>query len=215
MRTAFLSVIALALGCAQPLPEPVIHSVQPAEFEEGQAPLLQIDFDATLPFSVDYDQGTATIQAELSVLIGETPLELEGPLVDGRVSGVAPFGLTPGTYDVTVILADGRRGTLVGGLQVLPGQFPERFAIDPLPEQKRGQPFDVTIRAEGPQAAQFNGVVRLSVSKGSISPEFTGAFVAGVRTERVTIDAPASEIVLTVEDAAGHSGTSAPFRVRP
>ncbi len=214
---AFLPLlwVTLATGCGPSLPDPLVRSVEPAEVEEGQAPLLRVAMDAVLPFSVDYDDGRASVGSALTVSVGDQPLALTGPLADGVVTGVAPFDLPPGAYDVTVALADGRRGTLAGGLQVVPGRFPEAFVIDTILEQVRGQPFDITLRAEGGRAAEFSGVVRLSVSKGKISPEVTGSFVNGMRTERVTIVAPASELVLTVEDAAGHTGTSNPFRVRP
>ncbi|MGA9526395.1 MAG: hypothetical protein WBV82_33395 [Myxococcaceae bacterium] len=206
---------ALALGCGQSLPQPVVRAVEPASFEEGQAPLLRVEIDAVLPFSVDYGEDTASVGSALTVSVGEQPLALTGPLADGAVTGVPPFALSQGAHDVTVSLADGRRGTLVGGLKVVPGRFPEAFVFDTIPEQKRGQPFDITLRGEGGRAAEFSGVVRLSVSKGTISPEVTGAFVNGVRTERVSVEAPASEIVITVEDAAEHTGTSNMFRVRP
>ena len=121
-RLALLVLIATSVGCGQTLPEPVIHSIQPAELEEGQLPLLEVAFDATLPFSVDYAQGTARVEPELTLLIGESPVELQGPPVEGRLKGNAPFGLDPGTYDVTLVLADGRRGSLAGGLQVAPAE---------------------------------------------------------------------------------------------
>jgi hypothetical protein len=132
---------------------------------------------------------------------------------------LAPFALPVGTHDGRVALADGRADTLPASFTVVPGPFPESFAVGgaspdlPIGNQIHNQPFNIALQAVGGRAAEFNGAVRISVSHGGIDPDISGPFVAGRRDETVSIPSPDTGVTITVEDAVGHQGTSNAFDV--
>ena len=76
-----------------------------------------------------------------------------------------------------------------------------------------GQPFEIVIRAIGGRAAEFSGVVRISVSRGTIVPDMSGPFSAGERRESVTVLSAGMGISIFVEEAAGHTGASSALNV--
>ena len=80
----------------------------------------------------------------------------------------------------------------------------------------RGVPFLLVLHAEGPQAASFQGMVTLSINKGTITPSVAGPFVGGMATVLVVLEVPAGpSVVITATDDQGHQGSSHPFWVRP
>ena len=87
------------------------------------------------------------------------------------------------------------------------------LSIDPIPEQLRGVPFVITLRAEGPDAALFEGQALLSVNKGHVSPNLSDAFHQGVLQQQVVLDKQGGDVVLTVRVGKGLTVQSNPFRV--
>jgi hypothetical protein len=112
-------------------------------------------------------------------------------------------------------LADGRRGVLPGGLTVAPGAFPLGYVIDPIPDQVHGQPFDITLHAEGGNAATWTGVLQIQVNHGKITPGVTAPFSGGSVTQQVTISSVDKGTVITVKDAAGTQADSNAFQINP
>ncbi len=86
--------------------------------------------------------------------------------------------------------------------------------------QIRGTPFSVTITAQtvtGATVTGFTGTPSLSAAGSggadSITPTVTTAFTSGVWTGNVTVNTFDTNVVLTVNDGAGHTGTSNAFTV--
>ena len=213
-RVPWASVAVLFLACGRQLPDPRILGVTPAQIVQGTAPQVLIDLDAVLPFTAAYGQEDLSIDTRVSATLGGLPLRGSGLVSDGDVIGFAPLELPVGAHDARVELADGRAAVLPAAVTVEVGPFPGSFAIDPIADQVRAQPFVIVIRAVGGQATEFPGlVVKISVSRGTIVPDVSGPFAASTREESVTIPSAALGVTITVEDALGHTGTSNPFDV--
>ena len=86
--------------------------------------------------------------------------------------------------------------------------------------QTRGVPFSVTITAldvNGVTIASYAGTPALTGAGAggavTVTPTSTTAFTAGVWTGNVTVGTFDSNVILTVSDGAGHTGTSNAFNV--
>lgn len=212
-----LLLAACLLACGgSPLPEPRILSVLPAQVFADEETLLVARVDAVAPFQVDYAERTFTAETGATLSIGGTelgPLEAEpGGLLVARL----PPGLPVGAQDVRITFADGRSALAPGALQVSPARATVAFAFDPIAEQQEGRTFPITVRAVGPEGAQFEGAVLLFDGEDRpLTPPATGAFTKGVVTLDVTVNRNGANIVLSARDGAGRVGVSNPFRVRP
>ncbi len=237
-----------ACDAPPPLPAPEILSVSPnyAPLPDVEPVLVHVSLDAVLPIRVDYGRQEART-APLHVWIGGEPAHVHQYALDGTLDVAVPAGLTTGSHDLRVALADGRESVRPGALTLVtaaPGGWPDAgptpcelrdcpsgdagterpmqrgdvtgFVLEPLEDQRRGEPFLVVIRAEGPQAARFSDTVSLTVNKknGTVSPNTLGPFDAGVHTQHVTVTAHGGNIKLTVTDAFGAQGTSNGFKVK-
>lgn len=92
-----------------------------------------------------------------------------------------------------------------------------QISLIPTP-QTAGISFPVTITAKdayGNTATQFNRSVNLQEKTRTLSPSTTQAFQKGVRTEYVTLSRADQDVVITVSDENGHTGTSNSFNVAP
>ena len=87
--------------------------------------------------------------------------------------------------------------------------------IDPIPDQIRDVPFVITLRAEGPGAADFGGQVLISSNKGRVSPNLSNPFHRGVRQELVVLDKQGGNVVLTVRVGDRIIARSNAFKVLP
>lgn len=213
------ALLAVAAGCEPGyLPDPRVLSVSPEQMLASEAITLEVTAELVLPFYIDYDSLYGDADTRVSVLLGElSPLRTRA-LAHGMISVFIPSGLPPATYDVSIRLADGRTGTLPGGFTVLPGLWPSGYTIDPINDQRSGQQFPITIRAQGTNAPSFNGTVTVSCDLAGLPRKETGRFQQGVRSEPValTLEGGGSRNVsLTVTDAAGNSATSNTFRLLP
>ncbi|HEY0096268.1 MAG TPA: hypothetical protein VGB96_18205 [Archangium sp.] len=210
-----VSIAALvSLLACRDWPEPVIHSVSPPEMRASEATALVLDAELVLPAAVDYREGTLEVDTRVSVRIGT----LEVPTLSVSPEGIStrvPSLLAPGSYDVKVTLGDGRTAVRPGGLTVVEGEWPEGYSIDPIGPQQRLEPFTVTVRATGANAAAFRGNVRLEIGAGgSIGPRVSEPFVDGVLTQQIVVDSIQSDVAIRVTDIAGHVGTSNTFLLR-
>lgn len=91
-----------------------------------------------------------------------------------------------------------------------------KFHLAPITDQVAGQSFPLILTAQDQYAntvTSFTGTVSIGINSGSIQPAASGAFSAGVRTEAVTVPQAGSNRQITVNDGAGHSGTSNAFNV--
>ena len=233
-KTVLLSTLLLS-ACGDSLSSPPhIVSIEPQEVVHGEAAKLAIKLDAPLPVKIDYGRKTATLLSPPTLRIGGQDVLIDGlNEEDGTLLATVPTGLSEGTQDVRLVLGDGHEALGTEGLTVLP-RPPDLAAgavdsgngaggpkllitnvrIEPIPDQVRGVPFDISLQAEGPEAARFEGRVQLTTSKGRVSPNMSGPFVDGVGKQRIVLDKPGS-VVLTVRVGDSVIAQSNAFKVSP
>jgi hypothetical protein len=240
---ALLSLLLGACAPAA-LPTPTILAVTPDRVPAGIPSSLSIQVSAVLPVTVDYEEGSVdSTSMELAVELGGHQVDTPFVDPDGTLTVPVPEGLKLGAYDVRLTLADGRQALREHAFSVVPapllhGQpssgedggtggdggtdpFEEvgggitGFRIDPIDEQVRGRPFRVTLRAEGPDARDYQEPVILRSSKGKVEVLGRGSFTGGVLVQELTLFQHGPKVYLLVEDAEGHKGLSNSFRVRP
>lgn len=216
MRRLFTTGALLFLACGQSLPPVTIASIVPTGMVASVPTPVSVQVDAELAFQVDYGQSTVTAQAQMQVLVG--PLELGTGTYPpgGLVAGTLPTVIPPGTYNVTVKLADGRTAVRENAFTVDAGTWPDGYFIDSIGDQRSGVPFPVTLHAVGRgPPSRFEGNVLLGViGAGTVAPVISSAFTAGVCTQSVTITGT-GEFTLLASDINGGNGQSGPFTVAP
>jgi hypothetical protein len=181
----------------------------------SQPTRVSVQVEAELAFQVDYGPATLSAASAMQVLVGPLALGSGTYPPGGLVQGILPTVIADGTYDVTVNMGDGRTAVSHGAFTVDAGTWPSAYTIDPIGDQQSGLPFSVTIRAVGRQASNFGGNVLLGlIGDGTLTPDVTGVFSAGVRVETVTVTGT-GEFTLTASDIADDNGQSAPFTVAP
>ncbi len=223
-KTALLSLVALC-GCEPESPTPQIVSIEPEEVVSGEAAQVEIRLDVPLSVEIDYGTRNAKLLVPPTLRIDEREVAVEGVEEDGSLRVTVPAGLPEGEKDVRVKIPNGGEAVRKEGLKVLPvppkltnsGDLQESvvgFQIAPIPDQVSNEPFLVTLQAEGPEAAQFNGQVQLTSTKGRLIPNISGPFQGGTRTEEIVIDKPGGNVQLTVRigDITVQSNA---FRVAP
>ena len=92
----------------------------------------------------------------------------------------------------------------------------DHFAFNTIASRHSGTAFNVTVTAQaldGSTVTGFTGTVTLSTNSGTIAPTTSGAFVAGVRTESVTITGPykTNQTISVTGGSPSKTGTSALF----
>jgi hypothetical protein len=92
----------------------------------------------------------------------------------------------------------------------------DHFAFNAIAAQHSGVAFNVTITAQAQDNSTvtgFTGTVTLATNNGTIAPATSGAFVAGVRTESVTITGPykSNQTISVTGGSPSRTGTSAVF----
>lgn len=209
-----LAACMLACGSTS-LPEPRILSVQPAQTFVDEEALLVARVDAVAPFEANYAEGTVSTDRGATLRLGATEVGPLEPAPGGLLLSRLPPGLPPGAHDVRITLADGRTALAANALRVAPSRAPVGFSFDPIDEQQQGRTFTITLRALGPEAAQFEGAVLLfEGTERPLTPPATGPFARGVATVEVTVDRLGVSIVLSARDGEGRVGFSNPFHVR-
>ncbi|HEX8821792.1 MAG TPA: hypothetical protein VF794_17840 [Archangium sp.] len=228
-KTALLSALLLSACELGSSPAPNILSIEPQEVVRGEAVTLAIKLDAPLPVKIDYGNKTATLLAPPTLRIGGQEVVIDGrDEENGTLLATVPADLSMGHQDVRLVMEDGTEALGTEGLTVLP---PPPFLaaetmeeqpglvtgilIDTIPDQVRDVPFVVTLRAEGPEAARFGGQVMITTNKGRVSPNVSSSFVDGSRQERIVLDRPGNNVILTVRAGDTLIAQSNPFKVSP
>ncbi|WP_309892835.1 hypothetical protein [Archangium sp.] len=233
-KTVLLSTLLLS-ACGDGLSSPPhIVSIEPQEVMHGEAAKLAIKLDAPLPVKIDYGRKTATLLSPPTLRIGGQDVVIDGlNEEDGTLLATLPTGLSEGTQDVRLVLGDGHEAVGTEGLTVLPrpplleagnvdsgngAENPKPLVtnvrIEPIADQVLGVPFDISLRAEGPEAARFEGRVQITTSKGRVSPNVSSPFVDGLGKERIVLDKPGNT-VLTVRLGDTIIVRSNAFKVSP
>ena len=233
-KIALLSTLVLCACEPYASPLPNIVSIEPEEVVSGETATIALTLDAPLPVKVDYGHGTATLLTP-TLLIGGQEVTITHVEQDGTLRASVPGSLSAGPQDVRLEMGDGSESISEQGLTVLP-QPPDiapwsedggpadpggegrpllvtGIRIDPIPDQVSGVPFSVTLRAEGPEAALFEGQVQLTTNKMGIDPKLSRPFSKGVRQEQVRIDKQGGNVVLIVRVGPSLIAQSNPFKV--
>jgi uncharacterized repeat protein (TIGR03803 family) len=128
--------------------------------------------------------------------------------------------LTDGSATVNVAASATGFTGIAGNVTVLDNDVHHFNVSTVASPQTRGVAFSVTLTAKdvnGVTIASYTGTPSLSAAgtggADSISPTATTAFTAGVWTGNVTVNTVDSNVVLTVNDGAGHTGASNAFNV--
>jgi hypothetical protein len=92
----------------------------------------------------------------------------------------------------------------------------DHFTFNAIATQHSGTAFNVTITAQAQDNSTvtgFTGTVTLATNSGSIAPTTSGAFVAGARTESITITGPykTNQTISATGGSPSRTGTSALF----
>ncbi len=240
-KIALLSTLLLCACEPYASPAPDIASIEPEEVVSGEAATIALKLDAPLPVKVDYGERTATLLTP-TLRIGGQEVAITGVEQDGTLLATVPTDLPAGQQEVRLELGDGSRSIRERGLTVLspppplepldatgdtedpqtePGKgnggsrqlLVTALSIDPIPDQLRGVPFAITLRAQGPEAALFEGQVQISTNKGHVSPNLSSSFSKGVRQEQVVLDKQGGNVVLTVRAGGTLVARSNPFKV--
>ncbi|MFL5350062.1 MAG: hypothetical protein ACJ8AT_35240 [Hyalangium sp.] len=203
-----------ACGSAE-TPLPFLSSAEPASMPADSRFLLTLNLDGQFPVQVDYggDSGRVMVTPPVKASVGDRDFELSRIDDHGRrlTLDIIPW-LPMGLQDLRVQFEDGRQVVLEQGFEVKPPLNLTGFTIDPIGPQVRGQPFAVTMRAQGPDAALFQGRVIVRSTQGNVNPKVSDAFQVGVLQQEFTAqDSAESTLSLIVEDYAGHTGSSNEF----
>jgi hypothetical protein len=216
----WMSVLSLALcacGSAD-VPLPSIVSVAPPSMATNERVLLTVDLDQAPPPKLDYGNSSAEFLTSVRVSIGEQEFDVSQVQERGKRLVVdLPPGMPVGPQDFQIKFADGRKTMFESGFEVKPPLNITELSIDPITTQVRLRKFTIRIRVAGPDAELFHSRVKLSASKGSITPDVSDApFSQGVCTQEVTLDdTGGNNVTITAEDYAGHTFTSNDFRLNP
>jgi len=122
-------------------------------------------------------------------------------------------GAAPGRWDVVVTNPNGLSGTLTGGFTVTPEL--DHFIFDTISDQTAGVTFAVTLTAHDRYnnlVVDFTGTAALFDSTGTISPNVTGNFAAGIWTGNLSITRAQAGVTVNAT-SGGRSGVSNSFDV--
>jgi hypothetical protein len=223
-RALALALAALAAGCGTKAGAPPRPTAIVPDRGAATAPVaIRIRGTFGTQVSADFSgDGGDVVDARYQARLGSTPLDDVALRQDGGLDATVPAGLAPGTYDLTVVDPDGRAGTLPQAYRVLaPGASTVAvagFRVAAVGAQVAYAPFTVTVTAvdaEGAVVADYAGEARLSDRTGTVAPPSVGLFVDGSWTGTVEVRAAHASDVLTVAEAGGGTGASAPFPVAP
>jgi hypothetical protein len=199
-------------------PDPTVISIDPSSMTSSDTARATITVEAVLPFTVDYGTGEVTVFRSLLTSVGSVVVGGGNYENGGMLSAFIPSRLQPGRHDVAVTLSDGRVGILPEAFTVTPGAWPVGgFTIDTIPDpQAAGEPFVLTIRAQGAFSATFHGTVDYFVKDYSTYPVIAGPFTNGVWTQNVVLSSRTrgnESTHVTVTDLMGRIAVSNNFKV--
>jgi hypothetical protein len=214
-RWTSVFVLLLSACGSSELPLASIVSVTPQRVSASECVLLTVQLDRPLPVRLDYGKDSAELVDLTRVSIAERDIPVLSIEDQGRrlVTDVSA-GLAQGTHDVRLTLKDGQQVVLPDALEVTAPLVLETFRFDPIVNQLRHEPFTMTIRASGQDAALFHGRVRLRSNRGHLQPTWSAPFVNGVLTQQVTIDdTGGNNVFIEMTDCAGRTVNSNEFRL--
>ena len=189
----------------------------PASVTEGGIGTGTVSISGTFPSAVivslsSNNTSRLTVPATVTIPIGST---------SATFTLTAPNNtLTDGSATVTITAsATGFTGT--SGTTTVLDDDVHHYTIAAVPSpQTRGVAFSVTITAQdvnGVTIASYAGTPALSATgtggAESITPPAAAAFTGGVWTGNVTVNTFDTNVVLTVSDGSGHTGSSNSFNV--
>ena len=230
MRASRLALPLLLLaGCAKaPLsPGPVPLAIAPAQTTGLAALPVEVSgqgFEASV--QTDFTGGgqsalLATFQVRLLPSGGGVATPLQQVVLTPRktLTAVVPAGLARGSYDVEVVDPAGRSGVLPRAFRVVTSaENVASFKVDLVEPARAGVPFLVSLSAldaQGQVVDGFTDDVTVTDLTGTVTPTSAGPFALGRLQTRFTVTPVAAADTLTVTDALGRGGTSAPFAVAP
>jgi hypothetical protein len=190
-------------------------SIAPLEVEisgERLDALVRTDFDGGATVS-------ARFEARLVPVGGGPPVDLPDVTLTSRrtLRATVPAGIAHGAYDLAVTDPRGRRAVLPGAFRVVTSaENVAAFRVDILEAPRAGVAFAVSLTAldgQGRTVDGFDGSVAVSDLTGTVGPSSLGPFTLGRLQALLTVGALAAADRVTVADALGHAGTSAPFDV--
>lgn len=215
----WMSVLGLVLCACGPseLPLPSVVSVTPPSMAANESILLTVNLESAPPARFDYGQSSAELLSSARVSIGGQEFEILQVEEKGkRLLVELPPGLPVGPQEFRVLFKDGSQVTFGNGFEVTPALDITGLSIDPITTQVRLRPFFIWIRVAGPDAELFKGRVKLSTSRGKLTPTISGPFQRGFRMQEVVVDDTAgANVSITAADYAGHVFTSNDFRLNP
>ncbi|MDP1822248.1 MAG: right-handed parallel beta-helix repeat-containing protein [Archangium sp.] len=215
-------LLALVLGCTKAPEPPVLTSVTPDRGPSDRTVTLTITGErlgARLFTDFSRKQGSA-LDSTWTARLGREALLDVGLGEDGTLHATVPAGLAPGPYELTVVDPAGRALTLADAYRVLSidtlSSLVDSYRFDPVPPQRTGVPFAITVTALDAQGAVvdgFSGAVTLSDRTGAVVPRTLAWFAAGRWTGPVEVRVPSAADALTATDADGRAGVSNDFSV--
>lgn len=215
-RSLALSLVLCACGSSeQPLPS--IVSVTPASMASDERIFATVLLEGSFPFKVDYASDSASVTPLSKVTIADRELTILRTENKGTrlLTEIAP-GLPIGKQELRVELTDGRQVVFADGFEVTPPLSITGLSIDFIQTQIRLRPFPLRVRVQGDDAELYRSMVKLKVSRGTITPDTCPSFSDGVCNQEVTLDdTSGADLMITAEDAAGHTGSSNFFQLRP
>jgi len=218
MTRRWTSVFVLLLSAcgSSELPVLSIASVTPQRISASECVRMTVQLDQALPVRLDYGNGSAKLVDVARVGIAGQDIPVLGIEEQGRrlVTDVSGRQLPQGRHDVSLTLKDGQQVVLPDALEVTAPLVLETFRFDPIVNQIRQEPFTVTIRATGEDAALFQGWVTLRSNRGDLRPTRSAPFQQGVLTQQVTIeDTGGNNVFILMTDCEGRTVNSNEFRL--
>lgn len=209
-------MIAVLLGgCGSGPPLPSIVSVEPQRLSTSESVQMTVRLEGGVPLRVDYSERSAELFPLTYVSIADRKLPIVEAKEQGRLLIVELLpGLPVGPQDLRIEFQDGQQVVREKGFEVTPPLQLTGFVVEPIGPQAVETPFSITLRAVGQDAALFRSRVKLYSNNGTVEPEVSRPFEAGVLTQEITVDNIGPRPVsILVEDYVGHTGRSNEFSV--
>lgn len=190
----------------------------PSAFREGDLPkvgtislngLLLADLVVTLTSS---DTTQITVPASVTIPAGQASASFSITIVDDTIAdGSQPFTITASAATYT-------SGTASGSVR---DNEAHHFTFETIPSpQLAGAAVPALITARDPSGAiltDYNAILSLTATNNSgpltVTPTSSGVFVGGKWNGMVQFGGPATNVVLTASDGAGHTGSSNAFNL--
>lgn len=218
--------LAAALACARARQpgDPTPLAVNPARAAATSAVVVEIsgrDLDARVKTDLSSSgSGRDGVDAGFTARL-EPASGAPVPLTDVRLTerrtllATVPAGLPAGSYRLVVTDPAGRTGALEHAYRVVtPPDAVARFEVTLLGTARAGAGLPVSITAVdagGNVVDGYEETVTLSDTAGAMAAVAAGPFVLGRCGATVTVGDVVAGDALVARDAAGHTGTSAPF----